>query len=89
MKLTRLCLLLCISISFYPPQDIVLQLAVARMQYIYLAKQTAGDSMWPSFGNDRYNIPLLYYSNNTTFVSNPHQKFQVFLHNGVQRIKAT
>ena len=75
MRLVIVLLLFCISTSFYPAQNTVTQLAIERIQYIYLAKQTTGNLAWSLFGNERYNIPLLYYASNTTFVSNPGEKF--------------
>jgi len=51
------------------------ELAIARIQYVYKLKKAIGDKIWPSFGNDKYNIPIIYYSGDTTFVANPHPKF--------------
>ena len=41
----------------------------------YFVKKTIGDAAWPGFGNKQYDIPLLYYTNSATFISNPGEKF--------------
>jgi len=55
-------------------QDKTTQLAIERIQYIYTIKQALGNKAWPSFGKDSYNIPLIYYAGDTTFIANPHPK---------------
>lgn len=55
--------------------DSVTKLAIARIQYVYKVKQITGNSAWSTFGNERYNIPLVYYAGNATFVANPAVKF--------------
>ena len=73
MLVTGVMFLLCTS--FHPEKDTSTQLAIARIQYIYLIKKTIGDAAWAGFGSKKYNIPLLYYTNNATFISNPREKF--------------
>lgn len=51
------------------------ELAIARLQYVYKVKKAVGNDVWPSFGSQKYNIPILYFSGDTTFVANPHLKF--------------
>lgn len=51
------------------------QLAIARIQYVYKVKAALGNAAWPSFGKDTFNIPLVYYAGDTTFIANPHTKF--------------
>lgn len=50
-------------------------LAIARIQYIYKVKQALGNNLWSSFGDERYNIPLIYFNGDTTYIANPHLKF--------------
>lgn len=49
-------------------------LAIARIQYVYKVKKIIGNKAWPSFGNEKCNIPILYFSGDTTFIANPHAK---------------
>ena len=51
------------------------ELAIARIQYVYKVKKAVGNGAWPSFGNDKYNIPIIYFAGDTTFIANPHPKF--------------
>jgi hypothetical protein len=60
---------------FYSARDKEEQLAIARIQYIYMSKQIIGDPAWSSFGSEQNNIPLIYYTSNATFISNPTEKF--------------
>jgi|GEM_PF-1033199 len=73
MLLTAVIFLVCTS--FHPEKDTSAQLAIARIQYIYFVKKTIGDAAWSGFGNKKYNIPLLYYTDNATFISNPGEQF--------------
>jgi hypothetical protein len=51
------------------------ELAIARIQYVYKVKKAVGNRVWPSFGNNKYNIPIIYFAGDTTFIANPHPKF--------------
>jgi len=77
MRLTSICFFLitwCVAHGM--AQDRVAQLAVARIQHIYLlTKQASENSVWGSFGSNRYNIPLIYYAGDTTYIANPSAKF--------------
>lgn len=63
-------------LPFSPPvsQDKTTELAIQRLQYLYQLKRLM-EPAWPMFGDDRYNIPILYFAGDTTFVANPHEKF--------------
>lgn len=50
------------------------KLVIARLQYIYKARQNLGDSA-TSFGGKQYDLPLIHYDGDTTFISNPTGKF--------------
>lgn len=67
--------LLLSSCSCYS-QDITTKLAIARIQYVYKLKKEIGDKAWPSFGDEKYNIPIIYYAGDSTYIANPHEKFQ-------------
>lgn len=57
-------------------QDKTTKLAIARIQYVYQLKKEIGNKAWPSFGEEKYNIPIIYYAGDTTYIANPHEKFQ-------------
>jgi hypothetical protein len=85
---------LFICTSFAWAQDKETQLAIARIQYIYKAKQSLGDSAWATFGSTLSTIPLIYYNGNVTYIANPHDKLirqfqpkQVFKDKGFRLFK--
>jgi len=51
------------------------QLAVSRIQYVYELKKELGSKAWPAFGEEKYNIPIIYFNGDTTYIANPHNKF--------------
>ncbi|MBV9962451.1 MAG: hypothetical protein JO072_09405 [Parafilimonas sp.] len=75
MRIIIACLVFYFTTSFCSPQNATMQLAIARVQYIYHAKKLTGNAAWAAYGSNQYNIPLIYYANDTTYIANPHEKF--------------
>ena len=75
MRMLFVPLIFLLCTSSHPEKDASTQLAIARIQYIYLVKKTIGNAVWTGFGGKQYNIPLLYYTIDATFISNPDEKF--------------
>ena len=46
-----------------------------RMVYVHALKKTVGAQVWPGYRQTRYAVPMLYYTDSSTYVSNPTAKF--------------
>lgn len=51
------------------------QLAYERIEYIYFLKNKVNEKIWEGVADKRYDLPLLYYTDTSSFVVNPTDKF--------------
>ena len=70
-------LLFCLLLSFVgrsqtAPAD---KLGIARIAYIFALKPLVNETIWTGFGNARYDVPLIYYTENHCLIANPTPKF--------------
>lgn len=46
-----------------------------RIEYVYNLKSVLNEDVWPDFSNKRNDLPLVYYTDSSCYVSNPTQKY--------------
>ncbi|SIT92685.1 hypothetical protein [Pontibacter indicus] len=51
------------------------QLVFDRIAYVYQLKPTIAKDIWPGFDEERYDVPLIYYTDSSSFIANPTDKF--------------
>jgi hypothetical protein len=51
------------------------QVIFDRIEYIYNLKSTIDKNIWKGFANEKYDLPLVYYSDTNCYVTNPTEKF--------------
>lgn len=51
------------------------KIIIDRIEYIYNLKSLINDNAWPEFANPEYDIPLIYYTDSSCYVTNPTEKF--------------
>lgn len=74
-KLTLLILLIFIAISC---NDMPLDKEVIvfdRLKFIYELKQTIDKNIWETFDNEEYDVPFVYFTDSSSYVVNPTEKF--------------
>jgi hypothetical protein len=64
--------LLCLSFSNYSQNNKAQeQVIFDRINYLYQLKDILAKETWPSFGETQYDIPIIYYTENASYVANP------------------
>ncbi|MBX0333178.1 hypothetical protein K3G39_08000 [Pontibacter sp. HSC-14F20] len=51
------------------------QLVFHRMAYVYSLKPPIAKEIWLSFDEKQYDVPLIYYTDSSSFIANPTNKF--------------
>ena len=51
------------------------QLIFDRIEFVYNLKETIDENIWKTFTNREYNVPLIYYTDTSSFIANPTEKF--------------
>lgn len=51
------------------------QIIFDRIAYIYNLKPTVASHIWPGFDESQYDVPLIYYTDTSSFVTNPTERF--------------
>jgi hypothetical protein len=46
-----------------------------RIEYVYNLKPTIASDIWPGFDESQYDVPLIYYTDTSSFVANPTERF--------------
>ncbi|MBD1397852.1 hypothetical protein H9Q13_11810 [Pontibacter sp. JH31] len=75
--MNRLILLLLITIAFSCNKKLASteQLVFDRMAYMYDLKPAIAKDIWPGFDEKQYDVPLIYYTDSTSFIANPTARF--------------
>ena len=81
----RLILILLGIATFSCTQKLVSpeQLVFGRMAYVYSLKPAIAQDIWPGFDEKQYDVPLIYYTDSSSFIANPTSKF-LKIHNPTQ-----
>jgi hypothetical protein len=53
------------------PDDVIID----RIEYVYNLKSQIDENIWPDFSNHKYDMPLIYYTDSSCYVTNPTDKF--------------
>ncbi len=51
------------------------KLVFDRIEYVYNLKYLIDKNTWTDFSNPKYDVPLIYYTDSTCYVTNPTKKF--------------
>jgi len=51
------------------------ELIIERIKYVYRLKPLIAEQIWPGFYDAGFDIPLIYYSDTSSFVTNPTPRF--------------
>lgn len=46
-----------------------------RIEYVYNLKSAIASDIWPEFDEGQYDVPLIYYTDTSSFVANPTERF--------------
>jgi hypothetical protein len=46
-----------------------------RIEFVFNLKKTIDDNVWKTFNNEEYDVPLIYYTDSSSYVANPTEKF--------------
>ncbi len=46
-----------------------------RIEFVFNLKQTVEEDGWKSFNDNKFDVPLIYYTDSTSYVANPTGKF--------------
>jgi hypothetical protein len=72
------------------------QVVFDRMAYVYSLKPAIAKETWPGFDDKQYDVPLIYYTDSTSFIANPTDRFLqihnpalVFQNSGLKVYKTT
>jgi hypothetical protein len=47
----------------------------ARIEFVYKLKQTVAKDVWKTFNDTEYDVPLIYFTDTSSYIANPTQKF--------------
>ena len=80
-----------ISCSFKPQNISNEQVIFERIEYIFNLKTKIGNQIWKNFDTKKFDVPLIYYTDSSSYVANPPkkfiQKFQPFFVYGTKNVK--
>ncbi|WP_157578531.1 hypothetical protein [Pontibacter roseus] len=51
------------------------QLVFDRIAYVYGLKPPIAKDIWPGFDEKQYDVPLIYYTDSSSFIANPSSRF--------------
>ncbi len=51
------------------------QLIFDRIEFVYNLKQTVDEKTWASFNDKEYDLPLIYFTDTSSYIANPTEKF--------------
>lgn len=51
------------------------RVVIDRIGYVYGLKSLIGRKVWPGVNEDRFDVPLIYYSDSNSYTANPTAKF--------------
>ncbi len=46
-----------------------------RIEFVFNLKQTVDEDVWKSFNDGKFDVPLIYFTDTTSFIANPTDKF--------------
>lgn len=46
-----------------------------RIEFVYNLKQTVSEKTWATFNDKEYDLPLLYFTDTSSYIANPTEKF--------------
>ncbi|WP_162056177.1 hypothetical protein [Pontibacter pamirensis] len=51
------------------------QVVFDRIAYVYNLKPAIARDIWPGFDESKYDVPLIYYTDTSSFIANPTERF--------------
>lgn len=51
------------------------QIIFDRIEFVFNLKQTVGENTWKAFNEKAFEVPLLYFTDSSSYVANPTEKF--------------
>ena len=75
--MTKLTFILLITLLFSCKQKAVKkdQIIFDRIEFVYNLKETIDEDVWKSFTNKAFDVPLIYYTDTSSYIANPTDKF--------------
>lgn len=75
MKKSLFILLSFFVFSFKDKDKSKEQKILDRIEFVYNLKQTVDQSTWPTFNDQEYDLPLIYFTDTGSYIANPTDKF--------------
>jgi len=96
IRLLTSLLSLTFFISCVPTQNYNQQVIINRIGFVYHLKYLIGKDIWENFADNKYDVPLIYYTDSNCYIANPTDKFvnfynpeQVFESNEIKNYKTS
>ena len=51
------------------------QVIFDRIEFVYNLKETIEEKVWKTFNNREFDVPLIYYTDTSSYIANPTEKF--------------
>lgn len=51
------------------------QVIFDRIEFVYNLKETIEEDVWKTFNNKEFDVPLIYYTDTSSYIANPTEKF--------------
>jgi hypothetical protein len=51
------------------------QFILDRIEFVYRLKETVDQTIWKTYNDKKFDVPLLYFTDSTSYVANPTEKF--------------
>lgn len=51
------------------------QVIFDRIEFVYKLKETIEEDVWKTFNNREFDVPLIYYTDTSSYIANPTEKF--------------
>ena len=61
-------------ISCSQKKDFQEQIIIDRIEYVYNLKALINDNVWEGFSDEKFDLPLIYYTSSSCYIANPTDK---------------
>ncbi len=56
------------------------QKIIDRIEFVYQLKERINQDVWKTFNQKEFDVPLIYYTDSTSYIANPTEKFKSIFH---------
>ena len=75
MKKIALLILVAFCFSCVQKAERKDQIILDRIEYVYNLKSFIDKNVWSDFDNEKFDVPLIYYTDTNCYIANPTEKF--------------